>query len=71
MIVTHFGSLAGTPLADLLYSLAMARVLLNLRNSLKKDNLESSFVINETEINLKIIGNFDQRIDHLIHITIK
>jgi len=50
VIVTHFGSLAGTPLADLLYSLAMARVLLNLRNSLKKDNLESSFFINETEI---------------------
>jgi hypothetical protein len=46
VIVTHFGSLAGTPLADLLYSLAMARILLNLRNTLKNDNLESSVCIN-------------------------
>ena len=38
------GSSAGTPMADLIYSMAMSRVLKCLADSLAKEDLESSIV---------------------------
>ena len=39
------GSSAGTPLADVIYSLCMSRVIVLLRKSLERDNLSSSVKI--------------------------
>jgi len=46
VMLTVMGSLAGTPLADLVYTVAMARILCKLRSSLESNGLMSSVVIN-------------------------
>jgi hypothetical protein len=45
--VTDFGCLAGTPLADLLFTVAMARIIHVMSKSLVQDDLESSIMIGE------------------------
>ena len=41
-----YGSLAGTPLADVVYALAMARILVMQRNSFDSEGLTPCFTSN-------------------------
>ena len=43
---TDLGSMAGTPMADLLFTLSISRVLSILRKALAVDGLDSSFAVN-------------------------
>jgi len=53
------GSSAGTPLADLVYGLCMARVLSLLRDSLRADKLSSSIAIGGKHFDVKDVSYVD------------
>lgn len=46
--VLNLGSMAGTPLADLLFTVSISRILYVFRKTLVQDDLESMVVIGET-----------------------
>ena len=56
---TTAGSAAGTPMADLIYSLAMSRVLKTMRLSLLNEGLSSSLVFPDKSIPLKDVSFVD------------
>jgi len=49
VFITDFGCMAGTPLADLVFTVAISRILYVFRKSLHEDQLESSFPVNGIE----------------------
>ncbi len=56
---TTAGSAAGAPLADLLYSIAMSRVLITMRKALHMEGLESNLNVGEQQFPLKDVSFVD------------